>query len=147
MALVLGLDVGDRRIGTALADDAIRIATPHATFNRAQGRAEEAILQLVTERGLVRIVAGLPLNEDGTRSEQCLKVENFCRRLQRRLNIEVIFVDEYLSSFESEELLRTASPRRRSGRNRAERERGAVDAVSAQVILERYFSQMGVGPG
>lgn len=71
-------------------------AVPVGTFNRAQGEAESKIIQLVAERGVQIVVSGLPLSENGEKNSQCQKVENFCRRLMKRLHgVELAFVDEY----------------------------------------------------
>ncbi len=133
MAAYLGLDVGDKRVGTALAESEVKLASPHLIFDRAGGKAEREIIRLVGERSVNQIVVGLPLNEDGSLNEQCLKVQNFCRRLQKRLSIEIVYVDEYLSTVESEEKL--------AGKKRPPRGKGRqkLDAVSATIILQRYL--------
>ena len=135
MARILALDIGDRRVGTALADSNGRHLHPHLTFDRLHGLAEKEIIKLVTEMEIRLIVVGLPLSENGQKNEQCSKVENFCRRLKRRIDAEIVYVDEYLSSVEAIELLRL-NPKR----ERIARRKGTIDAVSASIILRSYFT-------
>src|SRR5690606_38737197 len=59
--VVLALDVGEKRVGTALYDPKGKIARPHETFLRAKGAAERAILALITELGVETVVVGNPL--------------------------------------------------------------------------------------
>ena len=134
MSKILGLDVGTKRVGIALGDDTTSVATPIDAFDRAQGRAESQILTLVQSEQITTIVAGIPLSEDGSLNDQCLLVLKFCRRLKRRLNIPILYVDEYLTSLESQEILGLHGKRERAARGS-----GAVDAVSAMLILKSYF--------
>lgn len=134
MGRVLGLDVGAKRVGVAIGDESTKVATPHDTFDRAQGRAESRLSELVTTENIDKIIIGLPLSEDGSLNEQCLLVIRFCRRLKRRLNVSLCCVDEYLTSLESQEILGLSGKK-----ERARREGGSVDAVSAMLILKGYL--------
>ena len=137
MPIILGLDVGDVRVGVALSDLSALIASPFATYDRAQGRAEKAILELCQNRNVSIIVVGLPLNDDNSKNEQCLKVENFCRRLLKRVALEIHYVDEYASSVDAEERL-AVSRGRKNGRGRA---KGELDAAAAAIILQTFLDQ------
>jgi putative Holliday junction resolvase len=131
MTTLLGLDVGDKRVGVALSDGTTVVSI--GTFNRAQGEAESKIIQLVGERKVDIIVSGLPLSENGEKNSQCQKVENFCRRLMKRLHgVELAFVDEYLTSVEAEQQLKST----KSGRSRGDK--ATIDALSAVIILQDY---------
>lgn len=134
MRKLLGLDIGDKRVGTALVGPDQSFSIPHKTFLRENGVAEREILAIVAERGIEAIVVGMPLNEDGTKSEQCLKVENFCRRLKKRADIDVLFVDEYGTSSEAEAALRSTGV---SGKRA--KKKGATDAVAAALILQLFL--------
>ncbi|MCO6429424.1 MAG: Holliday junction resolvase RuvX [Deltaproteobacteria bacterium] len=138
---LLGLDVGDARVGVAIGSRLPRMTQPLATYKRAGGVAEAQIMKIIRERDIELLVAGLPLNEDGSLNEQCRKIEKFCRRLQKRIPITIEFVDEYSTSLEAEELIR-----RRPARGRSD-SKGAlgVDAVSAALILKRYIEGDGIG--
>ena len=132
MSVILALDVGDKRVGTALTDPNGRAARVHQTFNRARGQAEREILKLLAAEKVSKLVVGLPLSGSSQKTAQALKVENFCKRLTRRSKIEVIYVDEYLSSFEAEARL---------GRRPHKK---LIDSQSALIILERYLAGEGM---
>ncbi|MBN8549185.1 MAG: Holliday junction resolvase RuvX [Deltaproteobacteria bacterium] len=134
MTVLLALDVGDKRVGIAMAGAGSSMATPHSTVERAAGRAEREILALIKQHKIERMVVGLPLSDDGQKNEQCLKVERFCRRLQKRVQVDIQFVDEYASSYEAEEKLRSAGV---SGRQL--KKDGFLDAASAAVILQSFL--------
>ena len=136
--MVLGLDIGDVRVGLAIAEPTTGIVTPLGVALRSGGAAEVQIAELVAARGVTQIVAGLPLNDDQSESEQCLKVRNFCRRLSRRIDVPIVFFDEYGSSVEADEILAD----RRVHQGRGQRERGERDSIAAALILEGYLSSL-----
>ncbi len=132
--MFVALDVGTRRVGIARSDEGNLIATPVGAYTRKAALSE--IIGLISLGGVEAIVAGLPLGERGERTEQCLDVERFCRRIERRVKITLIFVDEYMSSFEARaELGLESKPGRRT------RQTGLVDAMSAKVILQSFLDE------
>lgn len=133
---ILGLDVGDKRVGVAIAHSESGVATPLAAFERGGGAAERNIISLVKERGVGLIVVGLPLGEENELNEQCHKIEKFCRRLRNRIPVRIGYVDEYATSAEAAERL-SRSP---STTMRKSLGKGAVDAISAVIIVESYLS-------
>ncbi len=136
MAKILGLDIGDLRIGTALADSTTKIALPHESFLTTKGEAERRIIELIQSENIKLVIVGIPLSDSNAENAQSEKVRNFCRRLQKRVQVELKYVDEYGSSVEAEERLSA------SGRKKARADKGVIDALSAAIILERYFAQL-----
>lgn len=134
MSKIIGLDVGTKRVGVAIGDTETKFAAPLETFDRAQGRAEKRILELQGREEPSLVVVGLPVNDDGSLNDQCLLVLAFCRRLKRRLNVPLVYVDEYLTSLESQEILGLSGRR-----ERAQRAAGSVDAMAAALILRSYL--------
>lgn len=134
MGILIGLDVGSKRVGVALSDATELIASPHSTLDRAQNRAERGIIQLIASSNASALVVGLPLNDDNSESEQCQNVKNFCRRLLKRVNIELYYVDEFASSMEAEAKLRAVKSKK-IGKG----EKGAVDAAAAAIILQEFL--------
>ena len=125
---IIGVDVGTVRVGVATADPTVRIPFPVAIWPRAQYEAEKNILKLIEERKANLIVVGLPLDEDGNRTDICENIEAFVRRLAKRTPVKIVYIDEAFSSVEaSEKLSQAASSAQR------------VDAAAACLILQRYF--------
>lgn len=134
MSRILGLDVGDVRVGTALSDEHGTFAFPHKVLRRARGEAEAQLIQLIAEHGISTVVVGIPLTADGGATPQSAKVENFCRRLQRRTNIEVVYIDEYLSSQAAADRLAEAG--------KARHDIEEIDAQAAAIILQEYLDRL-----
>jgi putative holliday junction resolvase len=131
---IAALDVGRRRIGVAIAEDAAG-ATAYpigAIARRSLARDFEAIGSLLRPRDVKQIVVGLPLNMDGSVGPHAHAAQDFARRLEAAIGIPVSLYDERLSSFEAEERLKESSRKARHSKN-------AIDAVAAAVILEGWL--------
>ncbi len=137
MVFLLGLDVGDKRVGIALGDSTVRIAFPEGCYNRAKGQAEARILELIEEKSVKELVVGIPLSDSGEETAQATKIRSFCRRLERRTGITPRFVDENSTSFEAEQRLNLrGEPPSKKG--------GMIDAVAASIILQNFFDSSAV---
>jgi putative Holliday junction resolvase len=83
---VLALDYGEARCGCALSDPTGTIVTPiDPVLRPATKRGIAALLELVGERGVERVVVGLPLSLRGTDTAQTRETRDFARRLAQRL--------------------------------------------------------------
>ena len=132
MSRVLGLDIGDRRIGIAVSDESRIIASPHSVLERVGwGPDSKKIAALMQETGAALIVSGLPLNMDGTAGFQAQKVLDFCNVLTKQ-GFEVVFQDERLSTVTAEDALIDGGVRREDRKH-------VVDKVAAAVILQTWL--------
>jgi putative Holliday junction resolvase len=130
---VLGLDLGDARIGVAASDPERRVAVPVGTVHVGQPPGElKAIAALAQERGATLIVIGLPLSLRGERGESAAHAESFADALGGVVDVPVEMHDERLSTVEAERALAAAGTR---GRER----RRVVDASAAAVILQAWL--------
>jgi putative Holliday junction resolvase len=130
----LGLDLGRKTIGLALADEVLRTARPLRTLRRA-GDVEAdlaAIAEVAREYEVTRAVLGLPYNMDGTEGASARLARAFAPRLAERLAVPVDLFDERLSTFEAESRLRDRGV---SAKDR----RTMVDAEAAAVILQGWL--------
>jgi putative Holliday junction resolvase len=130
---VLAFDFGEKRIGVAVGDTAVRIAHPLTTLNAAdKQRRFAAIAALILEWRPSQLVVGLPAHLDGTEHELSRLARKFARDLAARFALPVELVDERLTSVAAELSLAAAgvAPRKRKSR---------VDQVAAQEILQDYF--------
>ena len=131
---VLGLDVGDKRIGIALSDETGLIASPHSVYVRiGYGPDVKYIRRLCEDFSVSRIVCGLPRNMDGSEGFQAEKVRAFAEKLtEGGLNVE--FQDERLSTVSAHQALIEGGMRR-------DARKGTVDKVAAAVILQQYLDR------
>jgi putative Holliday junction resolvase len=129
----LGLDVGSKRIGVAGCDGTGLIATGLTTIERTSFDRDVAQMrELVEQRQVQVLVVGLPYSMDGTLGFQARKVQKFTARLATALQLPVEYVDERLTSFEAEELIK--AERRSPSRNKA-----LIDRKAAAIILQRWL--------
>ena len=136
---LLALDFGERRIGVAVTDPTLTIASPLTTLTRRFGRRPPwaDIEQIVREREVAEIVVGLPFSLDGSESEWTLKVREFARKLGERTGLPVHLIDERLTSVQAEEVVR------QSGLSKSKREeKGRIDSTAAALILRSYLDQL-----
>ncbi|MFQ5424390.1 MAG: Holliday junction resolvase RuvX [Phycisphaerae bacterium] len=133
---VMGIDYGRRRIGTAIADLEIRIALPLKTVAGRDDAARDArsVADLADTEDVGRFVVGLPLNMDGSDSDQTRLTRRFADELARLSGKPVELQDERLSSYAASELLDAAGVRKR-------RRKGLIDQIAAQQILAAWLDR------
>lgn len=130
---VLGLDVGDVRIGVALSDALGLTAQRLGVLARQGGEQDvEAICALARRHEVQTVVVGLPLTLSGVRGPQAQKVVSFAERLRKRVGVPIELVDERLTTVQGERALRE------TGANRRQR-KAAIDQVAAQLILQQFL--------
>ncbi len=138
---VLGIDLGSRRIGLAVADSGVGIARPLATVNRGTSLDAdvESIGRVCREQGVEELVVGLPVVANGTEGEMAVAAREWAGEVGERLGLAVTLRDERLSSFEAERRL-GRMPRGRSGGPPSRTQRNAfrarIDREAASVILQ-----------
>lgn len=126
---LIGLDVGTKTIGTALADAGWSYASPALLIRRTKFMADKAaIAQLMTEQSVVGIVIGLPLNLDGTDSPRTQSTRAFARNMDD-LGLPILLWDERWSTQAVERQMIAEDVSRAK---RAER----VDKIAASYILQ-----------
>ena len=132
---IIGLDIGDVRIGVAVSDplgitaqgrEVLRVSSPEKDV--------DAIKNIVNETGAVRIVAGLPLDQNGEIGSQAEKVLNFVETLRNALDIDIVTQDKRFSTAAAERALIGANMRRNKRKN-------VIDMVAAQHILQTYLDR------
>lgn len=133
---LLGLDVGDRRVGVAVSDPTGLLATPIEVYvRRGEPSDSEHIARLADDEGAEGVVVGLPINMNGTEGSQAMKVRDFADRLSSRV-MAVRLWDERLSTVEAERRMLETGRRKRKGVVQRS------DAEAAAVILESYLDSV-----
>jgi putative pre-16S rRNA nuclease len=133
---VLAIDYGERRLGLAISDTAGEIAFPAGTLERRGGARDLAALrELAAERGVERLVVGLPLHLDGRAGTGARAAERFAAALGEATGLPVETLDERWTTREAERSLRER------GRGRARHRRGDVDTVAATLLLRTWLER------
>jgi putative holliday junction resolvase len=136
---IVGLDIGQRRIGVAISDATATLARPVGVLARAGSDADAVrlvaneIARLAAEEdGVTSVVVGLPKRLDGTASEMTPRVQAFAEQLRAASGLPVLLQDERLSSREAESRL---ALREKDWRARKKK----LDAAAAAIILQDYL--------
>jgi len=132
---ILGLDLGQSRIGVAISDPDRRVAVPLGTIRTGPPEDVKAIAALVREHAIQQIVVGHPLSLSGAKGEAADHAEKLADALRGFLGIPVALQDERFSTVEAERELGRAGVR---GRAR----RAVVDQSAATIILQAYLDRV-----
>ena len=135
--VVIGLDVGEKRIGVAIGDTDTRIARPSNPI-----RNDETIVpnieKLISECETTTIIVGLPRNMDGSETDQSKYIRKFADDISKKINVQIIFQDESLTSVIAEQNLRM-----RKDFSELMLRDGTLDSAAAALILSDYLENNG----
>ena len=133
---ILGLDIGNKRIGIAISDKTGLIAQGLMTLERSNIEHDLRVIEdIIKSRDIDLIVIGLPLNMNGTLSKEANKILEFKKVLSSKTNLKIITYDERLSSKEAEDLLIRANISRK-------KRKPQIDKIAAQIILQKYLDSL-----
>ena len=133
---IMALDVGSKRIGVALSDPLKITAQGLQTFQRTT-LAEDirGLWKLMDEHEVSQLVVGLPKNMDGSVGFKAEEVQQFITDLTAERPMEVIWVDERLTTVSAERTLLEADV------SRAKRKK-VIDKMAAVIILQSYLDRL-----
>ena len=132
---VLGLDMGERRIGVALSDPEGIVAIALTVIERKSEDTDlKQLIDLTHEHGVERIVIGLPRSLDGSLGKQAKAVEAFVESLARCTELPVVTWDERLSTVAAARMMAEAGVKRDKRKKR-------LDSVAAAFILQGYLDR------
>ena len=131
----LGIDFGDARIGLAISDPIGFFASGLETYKRVNLEKDlEHIKNLIKEKDVKTIVVGLPLNMDGSEGIRVEKTKEFCENLNDLAGVNIVYVDERLTTVQAEKMLIEQDVRR-------EDRKKVIDKVAATIILQSYLDK------
>jgi len=134
MGRILGIDLGEKRIGLALSDELHCLASPLLVYERIDINSDLDFLKaLVIEKSIEAITLGLPTNMDGSLGPKAQETIEFKKTLEAHLHVPVYLFDERLSTAEAERVLIDSGMRR-------EKRRETRDKVAAVLILQGYLN-------
>lgn len=128
---IIGLDVGEKRIGVALGDAKIRIASPYTTL-LVNGHEIIDIKNIISDNYVKYIVIGFPRNQSGETTRQTEFIKNFAKKLSD-FKQNIFFQDESLTSVLAEERLKSYNK---------PFSKADIDAYAASIILQDYLESL-----
>ena len=130
--MVLGVDFGRKKTGTAFMDMDIKIPFPCRLIEESNARkVKRALMDIIEEKNIDTVVFGLPLSDEGKESEWCAEIRRFSEFLLKSVKVDIVFVDEYGTSKEADFILRG---KKKKIKNKAN------DLIAATLILENYLN-------
>ena len=137
---ILGLDVGERRVGIAISDPTGTVVRPLQTLMRGSREQDwAAITALVAEHDVELIVVGQPLSLDGTVGPQARRIARYADALAEHVSIPVVPWDERFTTAKAKEIIFQSRGKKKRRRARVE---GTIDAIAAAVILQSYLDSV-----
>jgi putative Holliday junction resolvase len=125
----IAFDYGDIRIGVAVCDPDGIISSPLAVLRAEDKNLRSDIQSFIAEYEPVQIFIGLPKQLSGVESSSAEKARTFGAMLAELSNIEIIYIDERLSTVSAQSKLREAGKSTRESKE-------LIDAMAAVEILE-----------
>ena len=132
--MVLGVDFGKKRTGTAYMDMEIKIPFPCKLIEESNARkVKMALMNIIEEKKIDTVIFGLPLSDDGKENEWCFEIRRFADFLLKSVKVGIIFIDEYGTSKDAEYILR--------GKKKSVKKK-SNDLIAATLILENYLNYL-----
>ncbi|MGI6533490.1 MAG: Holliday junction resolvase RuvX [Peptococcia bacterium] len=134
---ILGLDIGDKRIGLAVSDELGMTAQGCGTLERTNELQLDLqkLIAIIQEKGITKLVVGLPKNMNGTLGMQAQKVQDFVACLTEQCPVEVVYWDERLTTVAAHRALLEGDTSRRKRKK-------VVDQIAAVMILQAYLDSI-----
>ena len=133
----LGLDVGGKRIGVAGCDGLGLIATGITTIWRSSFQEDiTQLMEIIAARQVEILVLGLPYTMDGKIGSQAKQVQKFARRVAAVIGLPIEYIDERLTSYAAEEMMKTA-------KISVSQNKATIDRIAAAVILQQWLDDRG----
>ena len=135
---LMGIDYGDARVGIALSDPLMIMSQGYKTIqNDGTDALYTEIVEIIKEKEVTKIVIGLPKNMDNSQGFRTDATMEFAEKLKTFTDVEIDFSDERLTTVSAHGFLNEMNVR---GKKR----KGAVDTLSAALILETYMKKKGL---
>ena len=133
---IMGLDYGSKTVGVAISDEMMITAQPIETIVRERTnklrKTFQRLEELIGEYEVEKLVIGKPLNMNGTEGEMVQMMRSFSDELSRRTGLEIVEVDERLTTSEADRILKETGVAI-SGRKEH------IDKMAAAIILQTYL--------
>jgi putative Holliday junction resolvase len=125
---ILGLDIGDKRIGVAVSDELEIISSPLEVIEN-DDKVAEKIKEIINKYKIKKVVVGIPYTLKGSAGYQAGKTIEFVDRILKNMNVEVDYADERYTTKIPMRLFKKYSKKK------------LIDRFSASIILEDYLKR------
>jgi len=133
VARIIGLDLGEKRIGVAVSDETATISNAVDTIIGLSAKdLIKRISEMALSYGAEEVVIGLPLNMNGSEGPQADKAISFAEKLRKSLSCKVLTFDERLTTAQGEAILISADMSRKKRKQN-------IDRLAAQIMLQAYL--------
>src|SRR5512136_681200 len=130
---VLGLDVGDKKIGISLSDSTRSIAQALMVYRRSNLKKDLVELKkVVDEHGIGEIVVGLPKDLSGAIGKKATEIMAFAEEIQKHTSINTVLWDERFSTNEANRIFEMAQVSHK-------KRKPFIDMIASQIILQGYL--------
>ena len=133
---LLGIDLGEKRVGLSISDRTQSIASNYATLEKKKFSLFSLDLRAIIDKEIIcGIVIGLPLNMDGSEGPKCQSTRDFAKNFSNIVNLPITFWDERLTTVAAERSLLLADLSRKKRKQ-------VVDSVAAVLILQNLLDRL-----
>ncbi len=133
---VLGIDYGTKRVGLAIGNTNLKIATPFKTID--YDNYDKLIIELkktIEDNNIELILMGLPVKLSGKEGESVKNAKALGEKIKSVIEIEVVYFDERYSTKTAQSVLIDANVSR-------QKRKDVIDKLAATIILQNYFDYL-----
>lgn len=131
----LGLDYGSKTLGVSISDETHTISSSLLVIRFTnEDELFNALDKVMNNYKIEKIILGNPLNLDGSISKRCEITNEFKKELEKRYELEVILMDERLTTVEANKILLDNNTRRKKRKK-------VIDKMAANIILQSYLDR------
>ena len=133
---ILGLDYGEVRTGVAISDQLGILAQGLESIEHKGNDKKllERLNEIIKENNVEKIVIGYPLNMNASKGPRAEKTDKFIEKLKNKFKLEVIKIDERLTTVSAHRTMTELSVGK-------DKKKNIVDTISAQYILQMYLDK------
>jgi putative Holliday junction resolvase len=133
---ILGLDIGTKRTGIAIADETLSLASPlHCVEANSPKEWLSKLLKFLESHSIERLIVGIPLNQHGEEGEDALRIKKYIALLREQVTFPVIEWDERFTTVQAERTLISSDVSRKNRKQ-------VIDQFAATIMLQSYLDYL-----
>lgn len=133
---VLGLDIGTKRTGIAIADETLTLASPVITLEAHSPKEWlRKLLSFLNDYSIDKIIVGIPLNQDGEAGVDAERIRKYIALLREQTNFTVVEWDERFTTVQAERALISTDMSRKNRKT-------VIDQLAATIMLQSYLDYL-----